>query len=67
MEKYIDLFQDFLKRLFNFNSNLLTEKQIVEITRFAVQSNFQENEYADSYQRGSRLFTITTILWLKLH
>lgn len=51
--KYIDIFRDFLRRLFNFNSDLLTAKQIVEITRFAVQSNFQKNEYADSTPGGS--------------
>ena len=43
-KKYMDMFRDFLRKLFNFNSGLLTEKQITEITRFAVQSNFQQKE-----------------------
>ena len=53
-EKYLDMFRDFLRRLFNFDSNLLTEKQIIEITRFAVQSNFQQNELAGSNTRNGR-------------
>ena len=52
--KYLGMFRDFLKRLFNFNSQLLTEKQITEITRFAVQSNFQYYEHGSSNQIGRR-------------
>ena len=50
--KYLTMFRNWLRRLFNFKSDLLTEEQITEVTRFAVQSNFQENELANSNQGG---------------
>jgi len=42
--KFLNLFRDFLGKLFNFDGKLLTERQITDIALTAVQSNFQKNE-----------------------
>jgi len=53
-DKFIQKFRQWIGRLFNFNSNILSEREIRNIVRASVQSNFQNNERSDSNQAAGR-------------
>ncbi len=53
-EKVVSLFHDTLTKVFGRGGDLLTNQEIENIIHASVQSNFKQDEHADSKTRGSR-------------